>query len=303
MNKEMSLDYTNLFFYKQKSGLYKYGPLDFVTLSVIVLIVWLLKLAVDRVTDIFLYRVSKSKHLKFKTLTFQGFFRIICIIVLVYSFYSRGLLKFALFPWIDLKFLEKYPTSDFTFAGKFIYMFELSYVFVMAPLVPKLESGKGVYLMLLHHVVTASTVIFSYLGYQNLYGETIFFVNDLGVTLLYISKTVNYLNYEKIAHKLLLVLAFIWIPTRLTAYPCHAISGIVLGRLDFEPGFKRVLHYIFTAIPLVTLEYMQILWTILITKMIIRLFKTGRVDGDIRSDNEKHKKTKKETKLKIKKVK
>ncbi|KAJ6234643.1 longevity assurance factor 1 lag1 [Anaeramoeba flamelloides] len=299
----MQLDFSNLFFYKQQGGLYKHGPLDFVSLAVMVLFVWLIRLATDQITEKFLSRVAKSKHLKFKKLTFQGFFRIICILVLIYSFYSRGLLKFALFPWIDFKFLEKYPTSDFTFAGKFIYMFELSYVFVMAPLVPKLESGKGVYLMLLHHVVTASTVIYSYLGYQTLYGETIFFVNDLGVTLLYISKTINYLNYKNIANKLLLLLAFIWIPTRLTAYPCHAYSGVVMGRFDFEPGLKRNLSYVFTGIPLVTLEFMQILWTVLITKMIIRFIKTGKVDGDIRSDNEELKNVNKEAKLKIKKVK
>ncbi|KAJ3441400.1 longevity assurance factor 1 lag1 [Anaeramoeba flamelloides] len=282
----MFFDYTNLFFYKQDSGLYKYGLLDLIQLAIMILFVWGLRIISDQITAKFLANIPKSKHMKFRKLTFQGLFRTLTIIILCASFYSRGLLKFALFPWIDMKFLEKYPIEHFTFGGKFIYMFEISYVFVTAPLVPKLETGKGVYLMLLHHVVTATTVFYSYIAYQTLYGETIFLVNDLGVVLLYFSKIINYLGYSKCTKKIFVALYVVFIIFRGFSYPCHAYSGIIMGRMDWEEGFLRNLFVIISGSALAILEVMQIIWATILTKMLYRLIKTGKVDGDMRSDNE-----------------
>ncbi|KAJ3424131.1 longevity assurance factor 1 lag1 [Anaeramoeba flamelloides] len=299
----MYFDYTNLFFYKQPSGLYKYGLLDLIQLAIMILFVWGLRKFSDQITAKFLTNIPESKHMKFRKLTFQGFFRTITILILCSSFYSRGLLKFALFPWIDMKFLEKYPTEYFTFAGKFIYMFEISYVFVMAPLVPKLEHGKGVYLMLLHHLVTATTVFYSYIAYQTLYGQTIFLVNDLGVVLLYFSKIVNYLGYSKPAKKLFVSLYVVWVIFRGFSYPCHAYSGIIMGRMDWEEGFLRNLFVAISGSALALLEVMQIVWTVFLTRMVYRLIKTGKVDGDIRSDNEDILKKRQESRKALKKAK
>ncbi|KAJ6251196.1 ceramide synthase 1 [Anaeramoeba flamelloides] len=285
----LSTYFEKIFFYKQANGTYEHGPKDLITFFILAFLTFFLRqLMVGPVSNIWIKKVTKDKKLKFRHLMFQSNFRTLCIVVMICAMWNTPLLKRTIVPYLDFQFLKHIELSHgFTLGTKFIYLLQLSYISIILPNLHRLENGKGVYLMYLHHFVTAVVVLTSYYYYFDEFGVPIFFVNDMGVVLLYYGKIIRYLDHVKASKVMLCFLLFFYFALRGLAYPLHVVTAILQGPSVFPTPNGLVIFYAGIIIPLVVLEFMQIAWLLILLKMFYQLIFLKILPGDMRSDNEK----------------
>lgn len=153
--------------------------------------------------------------------------------------------------------------------------------------------------LLLHHFVTLSMVVLSYLyGYVRV-GMTVVMLHDIGDIFLYSAKLVHHLGFRGLDTAIFAVFAVTFYVTRLVMYSrvVHAIVVGTISRLTEVPSYNRwakfydtyLVHYVFFVIALSTLLWLHCFWYGLILKLIYREVVLGKKisdEGDIRSDNE-----------------
>lgn len=151
----------------------------------------------------------------------------------------------------------------------------------------------------IHHTVTLSMVVASYLyGYVRT-GIIIIALHDVGDIFLYGAKFIHYLGLKGLDTAIFAVFAVTFYITRLVMYSriVHTVTVSTLQKLIEEPSFNNwamyfdtyKYHWLFFVICLSTLLFLHCFWFSLILKMIYReLFLGDKItdQGDIRSDDE-----------------
>eukprot|EP01155_Anaeramoeba_flamelloides_P030466 Anaeramoba_flamelloidesa86825_161.p1 GENE.a86825_161~~a86825_161.p1 ORF type:complete len:313 (-),score=27.56 a86825_161:29-967(-) len=276
-----------IFFYKQdKNGEFKIGQKDFITFAIITLILFLARKLIFAIAGIWKHKIPKTKQLKFQQCFFQACFRTFCVIVMFVSMWETPIFKRATAPYLDQEYKKPVGRQETIPLGhKFIYLLNLGYITIMFPIVYKFENGKGIVLMYLHHIVTASVVIASYVGNLWQHGIPIFFVNDIGVFLLYYGKTFNYLSKKISAQIVFVFLVLFYFLFRGVNYPFHVFTALGARHL-FHTTNQKIQYWITIMTPLLVLQLMQLIWLGFISKMLYNVLFHNRFDGDARSDNE-----------------
>ncbi|KAJ3427238.1 ceramide synthase [Anaeramoeba flamelloides] len=275
-----------IFYYKQDDGNFKIGQKDFITFAVITFFLFLVRLVVFAVAGIWKDKVTKKKQLKYQQCIFQAVFRTICVSVMLITMWKTADFKRIIAPFMDQEFNQIIGRRETIPLGyKFVYLLNLSYISIMFPIVYKFENGKGIILMYLHHIVTASVVLSSYMGNLWIHGIPIFFANDAGVFLLYYSKTCVYLVLEKLSTILFFSMFALYLFFRGLNYPLHVFTAFRAMPI-FTTTNQKIQYWVTIMTPLLVLEIMQLVWIKILFKMSYNIFKYKRFDGDARSENE-----------------
>lgn len=144
--------------------------------------------------------------------------------------------------------------------------------------------------MLLHHAVTILLLLLSYLTNFTRIGSYILLVHDSADIFLELGKVFNYIQRVKgqtwaghVTDGFFFFFVVTFFVSRLVIYPRYLVYGFVVGAsqaFGVWPGY-----YLFSAL-LLTLQGLHIFWFYLISRMIYRLFLTGVVEKDERSEDD-----------------
>eukprot|EP01102_Stenamoeba_stenopodia_P018983 TRINITY_DN7049_c0_g1_i2.p1 TRINITY_DN7049_c0_g1~~TRINITY_DN7049_c0_g1_i2.p1 ORF type:complete len:314 (+),score=32.79 TRINITY_DN7049_c0_g1_i2:125-1066(+) len=182
-------------------------------------------------------------------------------------------------------------------AFQFYYISQLAFytsalIYLFPCLIPWIPNArlkhKDRTIMLVHHVVTILLVVFSYsLSYVRV-GSFVFILHDFSDIFLESAKTLHYIDMDGLAHVDFVLFATSFFICRLILFPYRTIWSIITEGpyLVDEPIW---IHY-YTSLPLLgALQVMNVMWFLLILRMIFQGMKKGKMDKDIRSDSDEDK--------------
>ena len=144
--------------------------------------------------------------------------------------------------------------------------------------------------MILHHLITISLIVTSYLTNYTRVGASILFLHDLADVFLESAKLFNYTSKAKghewaknVCDVLFAIFAITFFVTRLVVYPRYIIGSVLFEAPSFF-GTDWIGYWVFAGL-LIMLELLHIFWFYLIARMIYRLVTTG-IEKDERSDDD-----------------
>ena len=144
--------------------------------------------------------------------------------------------------------------------------------------------------MMLHHLITISLIVTSYLTNYTRVGASILFLHDLADVFLESAKLFNYTSKAKghgwaknVCDVLFAIFAITFFITRLVIYPRYIIGSVLFEAPAFF-GTDWIGYWVFAGL-LIMLELLHIFWFYLIARMIYRLVTTG-IEKDERSDDD-----------------
>lgn len=140
---------------------------------------------------------------------------------------------------------------------------------------------KDFWQMFIHHLITLTLFIVSWIVNAIRGSSLVNFVHDIADVLLEAGKATNYAKYEKTCSVIFSLFSLVWIVTRLGVF-----SRIVYVGVTQFPTIhpKYPMYYIFTVLN-ISLLVLHIIWTYMIYKVAVRMFKTSAV-SDVRSSSE-----------------
>lgn len=180
-----------------------------------------------------------------------------------------------------------YPNHPLTLKLKYYYLLQFSY-YVEQFLVLLVYHGyrKSDYVELfIHHLVTLTLLLFSYLLNFHRIGLVVLVLHDVSDVFLHIAKAFHYAKAEILKSFFFGIFAIVFFITRLVILP------IVIFSIWWEPQeYHDISLYwrqiVFWKIILGTLQVLHVLWFITIFKIVIRSLKSGKLDGDARSEED-----------------
>lgn len=145
--------------------------------------------------------------------------------------------------------------------------------------------------MILHHCITITLIVSSYLQNFTRVGSSILLVHDFADIFLEVGKCFNYTSKtpeykawaSKITDALFAAFALSFLVTRLILYPRFMVYSVLVEApaiLGMWPG------YWLTSIMLSALQCLHVFWFYLIARMAYRIMIVGEVEKDVRSDDE-----------------
>jgi ceramide synthetase len=147
--------------------------------------------------------------------------------------------------------------------------------------------------MISHHFITIALLVASYLTNFVRLGSIILLIHDLSDVPLEFAKCLNYTAkargggnlwmqpYVDIIFGIFMVTFFV---TRLVIYPRQVLMSLFIEGIDYF-GCNFLGCYVFLGL-LVALQCLHIFWFYLIARMAYGLLVVGKVEKDVRSDDE-----------------
>jgi hypothetical protein len=143
--------------------------------------------------------------------------------------------------------------------------------------------------MILHHVITITVVLFSFLTGFTRIGASIFLAHDLADIWLEMGKCFVYISRAKdnqwakvYCDVFFVIFAITFAITRLYIYPRYLLSSLLFDSVNIMGHWPG--HYAYAGL-LLGLQGLHIFWFCLILGMVFRLMTTG-IEKDERSDDE-----------------
>lgn len=145
--------------------------------------------------------------------------------------------------------------------------------------------------MIIHHIVTISLIVISYITNYVRVGSSILLLHDISDIFLEIAKLFNYIAQPKsnnwmrdyIVDPLFITFAITFFITRLVIYPFFILRSVFIeGYEAFGCGWGGCYAFV---ILLSILQILHIFWFYLIARMIL-MFLSKSIESDIRSDEE-----------------
>lgn len=200
-----------------------------------------------------------------------------------------GLLTLSMEPWpLQTKYLYMdWPHHPMSALLEYYYLIQTSYYIQQFYILLTSPARKDYLQYTLHHCLTLLMLFMSYSQSHMRIGLCILLLHDASDALLYLSKWYHYHSQE--LHTLLsfTVFALGFLVTRLVFLP------VLIHSVFTEPQVyipEAVAHngtqLLFWKTGLLTLQMLHVYWFTLIVKMCVRTIKVGRVEGDIRSDDD-----------------
>ena len=143
--------------------------------------------------------------------------------------------------------------------------------------------------MTLHHVSTILLVTFSFLSNWTRIGVIIFLLHDVADVILEFSKLLFYhahvhIFFQRATDVMFGVFTLTFFGTRLVFLPFVVLVSTIKEAAGIF-GWENQAMFGLNSL-LIILQILHIYWFCLIVRMIFRLLKTGKVEGDIRSEDE-----------------
>ncbi|KAI7901593.1 TLC domain-containing protein [Cokeromyces recurvatus] len=232
-------------------------------------------------------KIPKSKKLRFAEQSW---------LVIYYTIsFTSGLILFYNSPtWNDTSyFWRHYPVWELERHLKYYYLLQFAF-WIQQPFVLQIEAPRKDYVeYMIHHINTLLLVGLSYACNFTRVGLAVFVSMDLPDVLLCLAKTLHYLQYGFICDLTFILMVFSWMYTRVYYYGCIIWSTFTEPEL-YVPEFKldplngnwfpHFTKYIILGLML-GLYTLIIFWTLMIFKVVIKLFTTTGIT-DVRSDDE-----------------
>jgi len=179
--------------------------------------------------------------------------------------------------WIH-RFIEDH---EMTWDMRLYYHTELS--FYLSLLISQFfdVKRKDFYQMFIHHTVTITLLVISYINSTYRFGVIIMFLHDCADVWLEAAKLANYAKIQKVCDALFAVFGIVFFLTRIVFYPTY-VAYSWFHYNTYEQGYLQQ--------GLVGLCYLllglHLYWGYLIAKMAYRLLLVGKVEKDTRSESE-----------------
>lgn len=139
---------------------------------------------------------------------------------------------------------------------------------------------KDFWQMFIHHVLALLLIGLSWVCNIHRVGSLILVVHDCADVPLEAAKSLNYAKLQKPCDIVFGFFTIVWIVTRLMMFP-RIIYACIFQTM--QPSFP--VYFFFNAL-LVGLLFLHFVWTRNIFQVIAKSFKSGVIDGDVRSSSE-----------------
>ncbi|XP_077391196.1 ceramide synthase 2-like isoform X2 [Festucalex cinctus] len=205
--------------------------------------------------------------------------------VFYFAAFTAGLCSLLDSPWFwdQRECWQGFPKQVVTNAHRWYYILELGFYLSLLLCVSVDVKRKDFKEQVIHHIATLFLIGFSYCSNYVRIGTFVMLVHDSSDFLLESAKMFHYAEWTKTCDSLFLVFSLVFLITRLVVFPCRIIHTTLVLSLDFfEPFFG---YYFFNALLLV-LQVLHVFWAYLILRMICKFMFKGKVERDVRSDEE-----------------
>jgi len=162
------------------------------------------------------------------------------------------------------------------------YMLELSFYWSLSISQFFDVKRKDFWGMFIHHNATIALLMFSWTTHFIRIGTLVLIVHDCADPLLELAKLFRYARYKKTCDAVFFLFSIVWVVTRCGVYPAWILYSTLFDAVKFFSMFPA--YYIFNGL-LCTLQFLHIVWTYLLYKVIQKALSKGNID-DMRSDSE-----------------
>ncbi|KAI7899813.1 TLC domain-containing protein [Cokeromyces recurvatus] len=196
--------------------------------------------------------------------------------------------------WFDSTyFWRNYPVTDYTKSFKYYYLIQFAFWLQQVFVLQIEEPRKDYKELVMHHINTLLLVSLSYGCNFTSVGNAVFICMDLPDALLALAKTLNYCRPGPLCNTAFAIMVCSWMYTRVYIYGRIIISTLTepelyVPRFRLDPlngeWFPHFVKYIIAGL-MIGLYLLILFWTVMIFKVIIRIF-TSPEAKDVRSDDE-----------------
>lgn len=175
---------------------------------------------------------------------------------------------------------RNYPKQHVDIDIYYYYMIEMGfYVSLLATQFFDIRR-KDFWQMFLHHIVTLSLLLFSYVCNYMRIGSLVLLLHDTADSSLELAKLLNYANVKKLCDPIFGFFTLNWLVTRLYLYPTKILNSTTYEIHDHIDPFPSLTLF---NILLYSLQVMHFIWFYMILRTIYKVFCLG-ISEDERSD-------------------
>lgn len=139
---------------------------------------------------------------------------------------------------------------------------------------------KDFWQMFIHHILTLLLISLSWVCNIHRVGSLILIVHDAADVLLEAAKALKYAKRQKSCDIVFGIFTVVWIVTRLVMFPRIIYACVFQTHQPYYPV------YFFFNILLLGLLILHFIWTYMIFQVIAQSFKSGGINGDVRSSSD-----------------
>ncbi|XP_006803352.2 ceramide synthase 2-like [Neolamprologus brichardi] len=185
--------------------------------------------------------------------------------------------------WDQSECWRGYPKQPVSEAHYWYYMLEMGFYLSLLLSISVDVKRKDFKEQVVHHIATIILIGFSYIANYVRVGTLVMLVHDSADIILEVGKMLHYALWATTCDVLFVLFALVFLVTRLYVFPSRIIHTTLIVSMQFyEPFFG---YYFFNAL-LFVLQLLHIYWAYLILRMVYRFAFVGKIEGDVRSDEE-----------------
>nr|CAB3230109.1 LAG1-like3 [Phallusia mammillata] len=205
-----------------------------------------------------------------------------CFFYLCIFTFGMSILLRAPWFWDGLESWKGYPQPMWT-SVYYYYMLEGGFYISLLFSVMRDVKRKDFYQQLIHHMATLILIVFSYsLNFVRV-GTLVMAVHDVSDIFLEAAKSASYAKKPKLADALFTIFAVVFFISRLGIMPYSVVHTTWIKMAAVLQPFPS--YYMLNSTFFV-LQSLHIFWATIIVRMAIRMWKSGGVEKDDRSDME-----------------
>lgn len=266
------------------SDLYKFGYDD----TVVVTVFTLLLLAARHLASRFILipcakSVGIHKQMKLQKFAEAGWFFVYYLPIFCWGL--SAVLRYELsFPMEQI--FANYPQETMSFEVKVYILVQYSFYFHALFVVGVLETRRKDYVeMCVHHVATIALMSMARATLWLNIAVTILVLHDFSDIFLYLAKVLNYCQFDNVTTLAFAIFAVSFAVARLFYFPCVIYAFITMSRVA-APEFSPTVYYS-AIVAFCTLLCLHIFWFRSVVRMIGEALGQGKLEKDIRSDDDK----------------
>ena len=179
------------------------------------------------------------------------------------------------------KWLPGYLSHQFTFSLKVYYFMEITFYFSLLFSQFSDTKRKDFAQQFIHHVVTLSLLLGSYILSLYRFAATIMFIHDTADFWLESAKLFNYAKMQKVCDTLFGIFAVLFFCSRLVYYP----GWVAYAYFHYNDANNNIVFNTLVCLCFVLL-FLNFYWGFLVLRLAYKVLVSGKAATDTRSDTE-----------------
>ncbi|OWF56268.1 ceramide synthase 5-like [Mizuhopecten yessoensis] len=140
--------------------------------------------------------------------------------------------------------------------------------------------------LVVHHIVTVLLLYFSFVSNQLRIGSLVLILHDSNDFMMAPSKMANYAKKQVLAEYFFVVFFVVWLVSKLIIYPFWLVWSATFESLQYIDRNSLTIAYWSLNSLLWVLQILHIIWTILLSRIILSKFSTDQKMKDVSEDTE-----------------